>query len=150
MVNLSVAQVGFIDDWSYAKTAQVFVQTGHFVYNGWATAMLGWQIVLGALFIRLFGFSFTVVRLSILLIAMAAVFLFHSILVRFGVNARNAVFGSLALGLSPIFVPLADSYMTDVPGLFAVLLCLYLCQRAVAVPSVKRTIAWLCPPQHRM
>lgn len=139
-----VAEMGFDDDWSYIKTAQVFAQTGHLVYNGWATAMLGWHVVWGALFIRLFGFSFTVVRLSILPIAMATVFLFHSILLRFEVNPRNAVIGTLTLGLSPLFLPLAASYMTDVPGILVTLLCLYLCQRALAADRSKATIAWLC------
>lgn len=138
------AEIGFIDDWSYAKTAQTFAQTGHFVYNGWAAPILGWQVVWGALFIRLFGFSFTVVRLSTLFVAMATVALFHAVLLRFGVNTRNAVLGTLTLGLSPLFLPLAASYMTEVPGLFAILLCLYLCQRAVVAGSDRATIAWLC------
>ena len=138
-----VAEMGFIDDWSYAEVAQVFAQTGHLAYNGWESATLGWLIPWGALFIKLFGFSFTVVRLSILPIAMATVLLFHAILLRFGVNERNAVLGTLTLGLSPLFLPLAASYMTDVPGLFVILLCLYLCQRAVAADSSKATIAWL-------
>jgi hypothetical protein len=139
-----VAEMGFIDDWSYAKMAQVFAQTGHIVYNGGTAPMLGWQGMWGALFIKLFGFSFTVMRLSMLPIAIAAIFLFHAILVRFGVNPRNAVLGTLTLGLSPLFLPLAASYMTDVPGLFVILLCLYLCQRAVAANSSNATIAWLC------
>lgn len=139
-----VAEMGFIDDWSYIKTAQVFAQTGHLVYNGWATAMLGWQVPWGALFIKLFGFSFTVVRLSILPVAMATIALFHAILVRFGVNPQNAVLGTLTFALSPIFMPLAASFMTEVPGMFAIVLCLYLCQRAVAAGSSKATIVWLC------
>lgn len=139
-----VAEMGFIDDWSYIKTAQVFAQTGHFVYNGWATAMLGWQIVWGALFIRLFGFSFTTVKLSTVPIALATVILFHSIQIRFGITPRNAAIGTLALGLSPLYVPLAVSYMSDVPGLFITLLCLYCCQRACAAHDARATIVWLC------
>ena len=34
-------EMGFIDDWSYIKTAQVFAQTGHFAYKGWAAVTLG-------------------------------------------------------------------------------------------------------------
>ena len=56
------AEIGIIDDWSYIKTAQVLAQTGHIAYNGWGSPMLGWQIYFGALFIKLFGFSFTAVR----------------------------------------------------------------------------------------
>ena len=138
-----VAEMGFVDDWSYVKTAFVFARTGHIIYNGWATAMLGWVIPWGALFIKLFGFSFTAVRLSTLPLAMASVYLFHASLLRFGITARNAIVGALTLGLSPLFLPLAGSYMTDVAGLFCILLCLYLCQRAVAAQSDGTTILWL-------
>ena len=139
-----VAEIGFIDEWCYAKTAQEFAQTGHFVYNGWGGAMLGWQVVWGALFIKLFGFSFTVVRLSILPIVVGTILLCYSALVRFGVHSRNAAIGTLTLGLSPMFMPLAATYMTDVPAVFVILLCLYLCQRAVAANTDEATIAWLC------
>ena len=139
-----VAQMGFIDDWSYIKSAQVFAQTGHFVFNGWATAMLGWQLVWGALFIHLFGFSFMAVKLSTLPLAMACVFLFYLIQIRFGIRPANAVFGTLSLGLSPLFLPLAASFMSDIPGLFVILLCLYCCQRALAASTDKAAIAWLC------
>ena len=138
-----VAEMGFVDDWSYVKTAFVFARTGHIIYNGWATAMLGWVIPWGALFIKLFGFSFTAVRLSTLPLAMASVYLFHASLVRFGITARNAVVGALTLGLSPLFLPLAASYMTDVAGLFCILVCLYLCQRALAAHSDRTAILWL-------
>ncbi len=117
-----VAGMGFVDDWSYIKSAQVFAQTGHFVYNGWATAMLGWQILWGCLFIHLFGFSFTAARLSIFVIAVISLLLFHAVQLRFGISARNAVIGTLALGLSPLFMPLAASFMSDIPGVFVILL----------------------------
>jgi hypothetical protein len=123
-VSHPVAEMAFMDDWAYAKTAQVFAQTGHFVYNGWNSQILGWQVVWGALFIKLFGFSFFVLRLSTLFVATATVFLFHSILIRFGVNAKNAVLGTFTLGLSP----LAASYMTDVPALF-VICCVFIFAR---------------------
>jgi hypothetical protein len=139
-----IAEMGFDDDWSYIKTAQVFAHTGHFVYNGWAAAMLGWQIPWGALFIWLFGFSFTAVKLSTFPLALATLLLFDAIQIRFGINARNAMFGTLTLGLSPMFMPLAASYMTDIPGLFVILLCLYCCQRAVSSNDNARIITWLC------
>jgi hypothetical protein len=139
-----VAEMGFQDDWSYVRTALEFARTGHFVYNGWTTAMLGWIIPWSALFIKAFGFSFTIVRLSMLPVTMACIYLFHESLVRFGIRGRNAVLGALTLGLSPIFLPMAASYMTDVAGLFVIVLCLYLCQRAVTAASDRAAVLWLC------
>lgn len=137
------ANMPFIDDFSYTKTALDFARTGHFIYNGWAVEILGWLVPWGALFIKLFGFSFNVVRLSMLPIDMATVYLFHQILRRFGVNPQNAILGTLTMGLSPLFMPLAASYMTDVPGLLVILLCIYMCQRAVAATSDRAALLWL-------
>jgi Dolichyl-phosphate-mannose-protein mannosyltransferase len=137
------AEMGIIDDWSYIKTAQEYARTGHFIYNGWATAMLGWQVPWGALFIKLFGFSFTAPRISTLLSAILVIWLFYAILERFGIERRNAIFGSVMLGFSPLFVPLAASFMTDISGLFVILLCIYMCVRALAAASNRAAFCWL-------
>ncbi|HTV04768.1 MAG TPA: hypothetical protein VME86_05325 [Acidobacteriaceae bacterium] len=135
-------QMGFMDDWSYIWSAREFAHTGHFAYV-WSSPILGWQLLWGSLFIRLFGFSFNVVRLSALPVAMLSIFLFHSILLRFGITARNAVIGALTFGLSPLFLPIATSFMTDVPGICSILLCIYLCQRAAEAQTSKATVLWL-------
>jgi hypothetical protein len=144
LFSLPFAKMGFIDDWSYVRTAYNFAQTGHFVYNGWATAMLGWQIPWAAPFLKLFGYSFTVARLSMLPFAMGCGWLLHAILRHSGISNRNAVFGSLAVCTSPLFIPLAASYMSDVGGLFVILLCMYLCQRALEAKSDRHAVLWLC------
>lgn len=138
-----VAQLGYGDDFSYIRSAEVFAQTGHIVYNGWAAAMLGWMIPWGALFIKLFGFSFMTVKISMLPVAVATLLLFHAVLIRFEITPRNAVIGTLTLGLSPLFLPLSASFMTDIPGLFVIVLCLYLCQRALTARSDWAAIGWL-------
>lgn len=140
---LPLAEMGFCDDFSYVKTALVYAQTGHLVYNGGATAMLGWQIPWGALFIRLFGFSFATARWSTLVTALATEWLFFLVLIRFGISRRNAYFGTLLLGLSPVFIPLAASFVTDISSLFVIVLCIYLCRRAVDASTDSAAIGWL-------
>jgi hypothetical protein len=139
-----VAELATNDDWSYAKTAQIFANTGHFAYNGWATAMLGWQVIWGALFIKLFGFSFLILRISTVLTGIASAFLLHRILLRFGVNSANAVLGTLTVVLSPLVLPLTASFMTDIPSILCILLCLYGCQRALTAESDREALLWLC------
>ena len=138
-----VAEIGINDDWSYVKSAEVLARTGQVVYNGWATAMLGWQIYLGALFAVIFGPSFTAIRASTLLIAMATVYLTHRTLIRAGVNSRNATIGTLLLGLSPVFMPLALTFMSDIGGLFVIVLCAYSCLRALRAQTERSVLAWL-------
>ncbi len=138
-----VLEMGTNDDWSYIRTSLDLARTGHLIYNGWATAMLGWQVCWGALFVRLFGFSFFVVRLSTLPLAMGAAYLQYVIFSWFGVSRRNAVLGTLTVVLSPIFLPVATSFMTDVPGFFCVLLSFYCCLRAVDAKKTQTAILWL-------
>jgi hypothetical protein len=136
-------EMGFGDDFSYIWTARTMADTGHLVYNGWSTAMLGWQIYLGALFIKLFGFSFTAVRASILLVGMATAALLQRVFVRIGVNEWNSTLATLTLTVSPLFLPLTFSFMTDVPGFFAIVVCLYGCIRAIQASSDRAAIQWL-------
>ncbi len=137
------AEMGIDDDWSYVKSAQVLAQTGHIVYNGWATAMLGWQLYFGALFVKLFGFSFTAVRLSTLVEAMATAFLLQRSMVRAGINEWNATLATTVFILSPAYLPLTFTFMTDVPGIFSIVLCLYMCLRALEAKSQNSALVWV-------
>jgi hypothetical protein len=136
-------EMGVNDDWSYIKTVQILAQTGHIVYNGWATAMLGWQLYLGAFFVKLFGFSFTAVRASMLLVAMATAFLTQRTIVRAGISDWNATLGTLVLVTSPLFLPSAFIFMTDVTGLFCIVLCLYACLRSLQAETDRAAFAWI-------
>lgn len=136
-------EMGFADEFTYIRSALHLAQTGHVAYFGWGSPMLGWQLYLGALFIKILGFSFTVVRFSGLTVSVATVFLLHRILIRCGISETNASVGTLTLVLSPLFLPLAFSFMTDVPGLFSLLLCLYLCIRSVQAATDTSALNWL-------
>jgi hypothetical protein len=138
-----VAESGINDDFSYTRSALVAAQTGHLTYFGWAAAMVGWQIYLGALFIKIFGFSFTAVRASTLLVAMATAFLAQRTFVRAGLREWNASIATLALMLAPLTMALSFSFMTDVGGLFCVILCLYSCLRSLQAATLRACIAWI-------
>jgi hypothetical protein len=137
------AETGIIDDGPYIRTAQLLAQTGHVVYNGWAAAMLGWQLFVAAALIRVFGFSFTVARSSMLLVAMATAFLLQRIFVRAGIRPWNATLGALVVVLSPLFLALSFTFMTDIAGVFVLVVCLYGCIRAVQAATTNAALAWL-------
>jgi hypothetical protein len=138
------ANMSICDDGPYILMVQHLAATGHIAYNAWAAPMLTWQLYLAALLVKLFGFSFTVVRSSTLLVAMALAFVLQRTLVRSGINERNATIGTLAFILSPLYLMLSVTFMTDIHGLFAIVLCLYACLRALQSSSQRSTIAWLC------
>lgn len=131
------------DEWAYVKMAQVFARTGHISYNGWPAAMLGWQLHLGAAFIKLFGFSFTNVRLSILPIGMMTAFLLQRSYVRMGLNEWNATVATAIFVTSPLYLPIVFTYMSDVPGISCIVLCLYICLRAVQSSNDTKAAVWI-------
>jgi hypothetical protein len=144
LVSRPYAGMGVCDDWPYILMTRTLAETGHVVYNGWAAPMLVWQLYLGAAFIKLFGFSYTTVRMSALLVAVALAFLLQRTLVRTGITERNATIGTLALVLSPLYLMLSVTFMTDITGLFAIVICLYGCLRALQAASSRAAIGWLC------
>ena len=144
LISRPFADMGICDDGPYILVAQKLATSGHIVYNGWSAAMLAWQLYLGAAFIKLFGFSFTTVRMSTLLVAVVLAFVLQRTLVLAGITERNATIGTLALVLSPLSLILSVTFMSDIHGLFAIVLCLYGCLRALRSETDRGAILWLC------
>jgi len=142
------AEGGYIDDFSYIHMAKTLAETGRFAYNGWPTAMLGIQVWWGAAFVSLFGFSFTLVRLSVLPLALGAVAMVYLLARRSSLSPSDSLFAALLTGLSTLFLPLAPTFMTDIPGFFFLLACIYGFTRAAdaaeEVPERRsQAVAWL-------
>jgi hypothetical protein len=74
---------------------------------------------------------------------MATAALLQRVFVRIGVNEWNSTLATLTLTVSPLFLPLTFSFMTDVPGFFAILVCLYGCIRSIQASSDRAAILWL-------
>jgi len=144
LISRPYATMGVCDDMSYISIARSVAATGHIFYNGPTTPMLGWQLYLGAAFIKLFGPSLTSVRMSTLLVAMVLAFMLQRTLARANISERNATIGTLAMVLSPLYLVLSVTFMTDIQGLFAIVLCLYGCLRSVQARTSRAAIGWLC------
>lgn len=134
---------GMSDDFGYIRSAKAFADTGRIVYYGAATPMLGWLIPFGALFIKLFGFSFTTARIASFVIAAINGVLLQWILLRLGCTRVQALFGAAAVLLSPVSLPEAMLFFTDGPGLLAMLVTLTLCIRIVSAKTSRATLAWI-------
>jgi hypothetical protein len=144
LISHPVVEGGVSDDGPYILMVRTLASTGHVVYNGWGAPMLVFQLYLAAALVKLFGYSFTIVRSSALLVAMLTAFLFQRILVLADISERNATIGTLALVLSPLYLVLSATFLTDIFGLFAVIICLNGCLHALQARSDRATIAWLC------
>ena len=137
------ANLSFNDDWTWAFTVLQLSKTGHLVYNGWSSPPVIAQAYWGLLWIKLFGFSFNVLRVSSLPMAAGAIAICYLLARRAGLAASMSIFVALSLGLSPIFLPLESTFMTDVPGLFFVLLSLYALVICFERNSRASSLGWL-------
>lgn len=148
LISRPFAAMGLSDEGPYMRMARTFANTGHVVYNGWAAAMMASQLYIAAVFIKLFGCSPTSLRMSTLLLAAITAFFFQRTLIRTGyfvdrAGVRNATLGTLAFALSPLYLMLSPTSMTDIDGLFAITLCLYGCIRAIQASQDRWAMAWV-------
>jgi hypothetical protein len=108
-------EVPLVDDWTYAWSVEHFLHTGELRMLEWSPHYPLAQILWGALFSRLLGFSFVVLRLSTLVLAWAGLLAFFLTLRELGIQRFLAGLGTLALWCNPVFFVLSYSFMTDVP-----------------------------------
>jgi hypothetical protein len=87
----------------------------HYNLLGWTSMPLAAHLAWGMLFCKIFGFSFTVLRYSTLVLGciggVGAYFLSRE----FSENKAACFFTALLLLLNPIYLNLSNTFMTDVP-----------------------------------
>jgi 4-amino-4-deoxy-L-arabinose transferase-like glycosyltransferase len=108
-------EIPIIDDWTYAWSVEHFLETGELRMLEWSAHYPLAQILWGALFSRLLGFSFAALRLSTLVLAWAGVLTLYGTLRELGTRPFLAGLGALLLWCNPVFFVLSHSFMTDVP-----------------------------------
>lgn len=113
----SPASVSLIDDWTYAWSVRHLLQTGTVRILEWSTVYPIAQILWGALFSQLFGFSFAVLRLSTLVLAWAGLLAFYLTLRELEIRPLPASLGTFVLLCNPVLFMLSHSFMTDAPFL---------------------------------
>jgi hypothetical protein len=135
-------EMGVNDDWAFTRICREFAATGHIAYNGWEAPALVPQIVWGAAFVRLFGFSFLAVRMSTVLLTALLIPVLYRLARESGLQPGFAAFAALLTVLSPLMLPLELSFMSDVPAFVLFVFCLYAGVRAWRAPTVAACAGW--------
>ncbi|PZR97847.1 MAG: hypothetical protein DLM69_09285, partial [Candidatus Chloroheliales bacterium] len=112
------------DDWIYAQSARNLLH-GVFVIPGWSQASQLTHALWGAGFAALFGFSFTALTWSTIVLAAIGSLTFYALLRRLDVGAGAALLGALLLACNPILSHLNYSFMTETSFLTYTLLACY-------------------------
>lgn len=137
------ANNSFIDDWSYAYVASQFAQTGRFHYSGWGSPSIVLQSIWASIWIRIFGFSFDLLRLVSVPFSLAFILLIYALGRKVGLARNFALFGSLVVAASPLFFPVACSFMTEPYACSLTLLCIYAALCCADTPNPARARIWL-------
>ena len=137
-------ETGVGDDFFYVWTAAHLAATGRMVYTGWSSPSLGYLAYLVAIFIRLMRAPYLASHLVLIIISVLNTALLQRVFLRIGINRFNSVVATCSVMLSPLCFPFAVVFLTDIPGMFALLLPLYCCIRALETASLRRLIWWAC------
>lgn len=116
------------DDWSYTWSARWLFQHGDIRIGSWPAMTLWTHLVWGLLFLKVFGFSFFILRFSMMVAAFITLRLLLKLVAkRSDLNAGLAA--AVTLLACPIFFNLANTYMTDVTFILFALAALYAATR---------------------
>lgn len=119
------------DAWSYSKSVSSLINSSQLHFTGWVSVPLIAQVFWGALFCLPFGFSFTALRLSTLVLGLIGILATYSLLKEAGANQAIAFLGALTLATNPLYFELSNTFMTDAPFLGLTLWSLLLLIRGI-------------------
>jgi hypothetical protein len=105
------------DDWSYTINAKALALDNAIAFHDWGAMTLFAHTVWGALFCKIFGFSFTVLRISTLVLGLVCLLAFYRLCLTAHFSKQWALAGTSLLAFNPFFFQNAYSYMTEVPFL---------------------------------
>lgn len=104
------------DDWTFKYSVVQVLKDGTFsLPPSGSTANVVLQAYWGALFCLPFGLSYTALRLSSLTAALFGLWAIYGTAREVGSRRSLALVAAATVGVAPLYLPLASSFMTDVP-----------------------------------
>jgi len=111
------------DDWAYSDNVRRFLDRGELRFI-WTQVPFFGQLLGGALFAKLFGFSFGTLHLWGFTLGILGAFATYSLARSYGRSKGSALAISLALVSAPTYLHFCFTFMTDVPAISSFLMTL--------------------------
>ena len=129
------------DDWIYGGAVRSLLSGNGFRIPGPTIANVLSQAIWGAAFCAPFGFSYTALRVSTLVLSLTGLLFFYALMYENGLGRRMAVVATLALAVNSLYFLLAESFMTDVPFVALMIVSLYFLTRSLRDNSTNCLLA---------
>jgi len=113
------------DDWTHSLAIAQYVQAGEYYYPAWLSSFVYIPIIIGAAAGKIFGFSFSLLRLINLFFALGTVILFFKFLRHNRLPASVSFAAGMLLLFNPLFFNLSYTAMSDLPALFFIVAAIY-------------------------
>lgn len=118
-----------LDDWAYMRAAEKIASGQGFVPIQIAQATFATQGYWGALFLSLFGTSFTAATAATMVMSLAAAIAFYILLRQLGLTPGLSGLGTAILVLNPYYLYLSYTFMTEITFVAMMLLtCVFYLQ----------------------
>lgn len=119
------------DDWNYIRSAQLLAEQGRMLITCWNCSTNLVQIFYGAILVKLFGFSFEILRASTWLAGLGACVATYLLVKESSRRPVLAFVAALTLMSNAIFFNLSNTFMTDIPFLAVLIGSMYYAVRAL-------------------
>lgn len=113
------------DDWAYAKSVKLLHEQGVFSIGFWPAMSLLSHVLWGTLFVKVFGFSFIVLRVSGIILSYILLCFTEHFIFKLTSSRWLSLAAALCLYFNPLFFHLSNTFMTDISFLFASCCAIY-------------------------
>ncbi len=103
------------DDFSFSRSVFNLSERGVWEFDDWLSMTLITEVLWGGAFCKVFGFSFSILRISTLVLAYFGLLSMYSICRELGQTKSISFIATLILAFNPLFFSLSYTFMTDVP-----------------------------------
>ncbi len=102
------------DDWAYGWSVKYWLENGSFKIIDWPAMSLFAHVAWGTFWTKIFGFSFTILRASVFLLAVFSIWIFSLLLKALNFSWEQQLMALATLVFNPIYFYLSNTFMTDV------------------------------------
>lgn len=115
------------DDAGYSHNVKTFLDSGKLEigFGVTPTATAIFHILYGSFFTKIFGFSYPVLRISVMLLGITGIVGMYLLLRSLNVDEKKSFLGALLLLLNPFYYNLSHTFMTDVPFITIMIFALF-------------------------